>query len=100
MDIGFRPAGRSGPRGSTERVKHPSPYRRLRALSTLGLVLATLLALALLASGHHLHAALTGLAALSLLPASHLGRRARRQAAIEAAWAQPARAPAKPRRAA
>ncbi len=78
----------------------PSPYRRLRALSSLGLALTSLLALILLASGHQLHAALTGLAALSLLPTSHLGRRARRQAAIAAAWAQPARVPAKPRRAA
>jgi hypothetical protein len=79
---------------------HPSPYRRLRALSTLGLALASLMALILLATGHNLHAALTGLAALSLLPASHLGRRARRQAAIAAVWAQSTRSPAKSRRAA
>lgn len=77
-----------------------SPYKRLRALSTLGLALATLIALVLLATGHQAHAALTGLAALSLLPASHLGRRARRQAAIGAAWAQQTRAPGKARRAA
>jgi hypothetical protein len=79
---------------------YPSPFRRLRALSTLGFAAASLMALFLLATGHQLHAALTGLAALSLLPYSHLGRRARRQAAIAAAWAQPARVPAKPRRAA
>jgi hypothetical protein len=89
MELGYRSAGATR-----------SPYRRLRVLSTLGLALATLLALTLLAFGHHLHAALTGLAALSLLPTSHLGRRARRQAAIGAVWAQQARSPAKSRRAA
>jgi hypothetical protein len=64
-----------------------SPYKRLRLLSTLGLIGATTAALGLLAAGHSMHGGLMGLAGLSLLPSSHFGRRARRQAALQAAWA-------------
>jgi hypothetical protein len=83
------------------RHTHGSPYKRLRMLSTLGLCAAGFLALMLMASGHTMHGALTGLAGLSLLPTSHLGRRARRRAALQAdAWAEASRHPAKARRAA
>jgi hypothetical protein len=77
-----------------------STFKRLRLLSTLSLGAATILALTLLASGHTMHGALMGLAALSLWPTSHLGRRARRQAAIQGAWAQTSQHPGKARRAA
>jgi hypothetical protein len=81
-----------------------SPYKRLRLLSSLGLIGAVTAALSLLAAGHSMHGALMGLAGLSLLPSSHFGRRARRQAALQAAWAhvgaQGGSTQAKPRRAA
>ncbi len=77
-----------------------STFKRLRLLSTLGLSASAVLALTLLASGHTMHGALMGLAALSLWPTSHLGRRARRQAAIQGAWVQASPHPGKARRAA
>lgn len=81
---------------------HRSPYRRLRALSSLGLGLALMAALVLLAGGHVAHAVLMALAGMSLLPTSHLGRRARRRVVDDSPWhaVSPSSATSKPRRAA